>query len=144
MNATANSCPPEARPLRILIVDDQPALRKLIRLILTPAGCEIEEAADGWAGEQVFRARPADLVLCDLFMPGRDGLEVLRALSREFSSVKFVMMSGGGDFHGTVNLLPLATSLGAAGVLRKPFGPSELLSAVRQALGVNPNDTRSI
>src|ERR1700724_2876572 len=104
---------------RILVVDDDPNLRTAIRRMLEPEGFEIEEASDGRNAMRAFRARPADLVLCDVYMPEKDGLEVLRDLAREFSGGRVVAMSGGG-FRGTMNLLPMARILGAA-VLCKPF-----------------------
>jgi CheY-like chemotaxis protein len=119
---------------RILIVDDDPILRTAIGLMLEGTNFEIEEAADGRSALRILRARPADLILCDVFMPEKDGLEVLREVPREFAGIKVVAMSGGGAFHGTVNLLPLAACLGAAGVLHKPFEQAELLKVIRQAL----------
>jgi CheY-like chemotaxis protein len=118
---------------RILVVDDDPNLRTAIRRMLEPEGFEIEEASDGRNAMRAFRARPADLVLCDVFMPEKDGLEVLRELAREFSGARVVAMSGGG-FRGTINLLPVAQGLGAAAVLYKPFERAEILTVVRQSL----------
>ena len=117
---------------RILVVDDDSNLRAAIRRMLEPLGFEIEEAANGRDAMKAFRASPSDLVLCDVFMPEQDGLEVLRDLANEFAGVKVVAMSGGGEFHGTVNLLPLATFLGAVAVLHKPFKQAELLKVVRE------------
>ncbi|MBP3956723.1 response regulator [Gemmata sp. G18] len=123
---------------RILVVDDDPVLRKAVRRMLEPEGFEIEEAEDGRDGLRRFRARPADLALCDLFMPERDGLEFLRELSREFVGGKVVTMSGGNG-HGTVDLLPLAKFLGADGTLYKPFKQADLLKAIRHVLSSIPN-----
>jgi CheY-like chemotaxis protein len=122
---------------RILVVDDDPNLRTAIRRMLEPEGFEIEEASDGRNAMRAFRARPADLVLCDVFMPEKDGLEVLRELAREFSGARVVAMSGGG-FRGTMNLLPMAQGLGAVAVLYKPFERAELLTVVRQSLSPSP------
>lgn len=117
---------------RILVVDDDSNLRAAIRRMLEPMGFEIEEAADGRYAMQAFRARPPDLVLCDVFMPEQDGVEVLRDLAKEFASTKVIAMSGGGEFHGPMNLLPLATFLGAIAVLHKPFRQAELLKVFRE------------
>jgi CheY-like chemotaxis protein len=118
---------------RILVVDDDPNLRTAIRRMLEPEGFEIEEASDGRNAMRAFRARPADLVLCDVFMPEKDGFELLRELAWEFSGARVVAMSGGG-FRGKMNLLPMAQPLGAAAVLYKPFERAELLTVVRQSL----------
>ena len=122
---------------RILVVDDDPNLRTAIRRMLEPEGFEIEEASDGRNGMRAFRVRPAELVLCDVFMPEKDGLEVLRELAQEFSSDRVMAMSGGG-FRGTMNLLPIVQDLGAAAVLYKPFERAEILTVVRQLLSPSP------
>jgi CheY-like chemotaxis protein len=122
---------------RILVVDDDPKLRTAIRRMLEPDGFDIEEASDGRNAMRAFRARPADLVLCDVFMPEMDGLEVLCELAREFSSARVAAMTGGG-FGGRMNLLPMAQALGAAAVLYKPFERAELLTVVRQLLSPSP------
>lgn len=117
---------------RILVVDDEPAMRKLVRRILDKAGMEVVET-DGEEALLVFLAQEFDLVLLDLFMPGRDGIELLREFRREWSTVKIVAMSGGG-LRGTVDLLTVARALGAKETIRKPFTPAELLAAVNRVL----------
>jgi CheY-like chemotaxis protein len=118
---------------RILVVDDDPNLRTAVRRMLEPQGYEIEEASDGQDAVRIFRARPADLVLCDLFMPEKDGFEVMRELCEEFAETKLVIMSGGG-FDGKVNLLPMAQHYGAAAVLPKPFQQADLLAVIGRVL----------
>jgi DNA-binding response OmpR family regulator len=118
--------------MRILVIDDEAGLRKTIRGMLEFRGLEVEEAADGEMGIRAYRQHGADVVLCDLFMPTRDGLETIRELRRLAPHVKIIAMSGGGP-RGTVNLLPMARRMGAAEVLYKPFAWSELLAAVDQA-----------
>jgi CheY-like chemotaxis protein len=118
---------------RILVVDDEPIIRKTIRMMLSPSEFEIEEAADGQEAVRAYRAHPADLVLCDLFMPEKDGLEVLRELRSEFVGVKVVVMSGGGR-GGNLETLRPAGYFGAAGILCKPFKQAELINVVRQVL----------
>jgi DNA-binding NtrC family response regulator len=120
---------------RILIVDDEPKLRSAIRRMLEPQGYEIDEASDGLSAVRQFRAQPADLVLCDLFMPEKDGFEVLRDFSEEFAGVKIVSMSGGGCY-GKVDMLPMAQRLGATAIIQKPFKSNELLAIIRRILHV--------
>jgi CheY-like chemotaxis protein len=118
---------------RILIADDDGALRGLIRRTLEGAGHSVVEAGDGAEALQVCRREPIDLLLCDLFMPRREGIETIRQLRQEHPGVKVVAMSGGGS-RGTTDLLPVAGRLGAVKLLRKPFGGPALLAAVDEAL----------
>ena len=97
-------------------------------------------AADGAMGLRVFRAASVALVICDLFMPERDGFEVLRELRRLSADVRVITVSGGG-FEGTVDLLPVAKQLGAAEVIEKPFTPRALLHAVASVLGPSPDES---
>src|SRR5882724_4831199 len=82
---------------RILVMDDDALLRGALRVALEAAGYEVLEAGDGDAGLRLQREQGADLVLVDIFMPQRDGLEVIRALRAETPQTKIVAMSGGGQ-----------------------------------------------
>jgi DNA-binding response OmpR family regulator len=119
---------------RILVVDDDPVLRGALRVVLEAAGHDVMEAAHGDAALRVYGERGADLVLVDLFMPERDGLQVIRALRAAIPRPQIVAMSGGGRF-GQIEVLGAAASLGAARTLRKPFEPRDLLAAIRELLG---------
>jgi CheY-like chemotaxis protein len=112
----------------ILIVDDDPLIRALIRKVLEPLGCDIAEASDGKAACEIcFAARP-DIVVLDLVMPEQEGIETLRVLRREVPGTRIVVMSGalGGTF------LRAAKLLGADAVLSKPFTPQELVDTIRK------------
>jgi CheY-like chemotaxis protein len=119
---------------RILIIDDEEDVRRLLRVVLEAEGLEIAEAEGGAKAIQTFRQQPADLVFCDLFMPDKDGLEVIQELRREFPGVKIIAMSGGG-YCGTMALLDVARRLGAIDVLSKPFDVATLVAVTNQALG---------
>src|SRR2546425_689679 len=119
---------------RILVMDDDALLRGALRVVLEAAGYEVIEAADGDAGLRLQREQGADLVLVDIFMPERDGLEVIRALRAEFPQPKIVAVSGGGR-TGQIEVLRAAAALGAARTLLKPFQPRDLLKAIRELLG---------
>ena len=121
--------------MRVLVVDDEAAVRTAARVMLEGLGHEVAEAADGRAAVRALGAAPADVILCDVFMPGRDGLELLRELRPAASGARVIAMSGGGEFHGRVDLLPLAEGLGARGVLYKPFTARALRAAIQTALG---------
>ena len=118
---------------RVLVVDDDADVRAVTRHMLENAGITVVEAADGTTGIRVFRDVGADLVLCDLFMPGVDGIEVIGELRRKFPGVKIVAMSAGG-LGGRVDMLTVARRIGAAEVLHKPFSQEALLDVVERVL----------
>jgi DNA-binding response OmpR family regulator len=118
----------------ILVMDDDEALRSALRVVLEAAGYQVMEAPDGEAGLRLQREQGADLVLVDIFMPKRDGLEVIRALRAEMPQPKIIAMSGGGQ-TGQIEVLEAAQAFGAARTLLKPFQPRALLRAIRELLG---------
>jgi two-component system, chemotaxis family, chemotaxis protein CheY len=113
----------------VLVVDDNATVRQITRRMLETAAFAVIEAANGIEALRLYRSERPDLVVCDIFMPEQDGLELIRHLREEFPDVKILAMSGGG-FKGKMNLLPSARQLGATDVLAKPFPKSELLAAV--------------
>lgn len=119
---------------RVLVVDDDQILRGALRVVLEGAGYEVLDAADGDAGLRLYREQGADLVLVDLFMPERDGLEVIRALRAAIPQPKIVAMSGGGRTRH-LDVLKAAAAFGASRALQKPFEPRDLLAAIRELLG---------
>ena len=114
-------------------MDDDAMLRGAIRVVLESAGYDVIEARDGDAGLRLYREQGADLLLVDLFMPERDGLEVIRAVWAEVPGAKIIAMSGGSNLK--LDLLDAARAFGASRTLWKPFVPSVLLAAVRSLLG---------
>ena len=120
--------------MRILVADDDPKMLAAVCEILVESGFEVSEATDGVAALRAFRSQPTDLVLGDVFMPNKDGLETISELKSQSPSVKIIVMSGGGSVW-TSGLLETAKQLGASAVLHKPFTASELRRALRQALG---------
>lgn len=117
----------------ILIIDDEPPVRAFIRQTLEEEGHQISEAADGEEGVKVLRTFPADVVITDIFMPNKDGIETIRELRRVFPQVKLLAISGGGMRRMT-GTLPAAQQFGAHHTLAKPFTPEELLTAVNTTL----------
>jgi len=114
---------------RILIIDDEDRYRSALRRALELEGHDVAEAPDGDAGLDAYRAQPADVVLLDMFMPGRDGVETLRALRDEFPDAKVIAVSGGGEY-GQVEVLRAARVFGARHTLVKPFPNEKLLEAI--------------
>jgi DNA-binding response OmpR family regulator len=121
---------------RILIIDDDPRLRQFVRVALQNDGHLVNEADDGVVGLRAFRNHPADLVLCDTFMPNKDGLETMRELLALSPTVAVIAMCGG-SYRGLIDPLPMALLLGARAVLRKPFSIDELRLAIFGALDAN-------
>lgn len=115
----------------ILIVDDEEPIRHLLRSILEGDGHRVIEAADGREGLTLYRQAPTDLVITDILMPERDGMEVTLELTREFLDAKVIAMTGA---SGGQNFLNVAKLFGARQLLQKPFGLQEVRSAVQYTL----------
>jgi CheY-like chemotaxis protein len=117
----------------ILVIDDEPGVRTLVRDTLELMGHTVEEAANGIAGVQKFEEAPFDLVITDIIMPDQEGIETIQRLHQLNPKQKIIAMSGGGRTK-TVEFLQIAQKLGADQILKKPFGPSVLRDAVRACL----------
>jgi CheY-like chemotaxis protein len=120
----------------ILVVDDDDQFRSMLRQVLGREGYEVVEARNGREGMALYRAEPTDLVISDILMPEREGLQTIRELRREFPEAKIIAVSGGGP-GGTMNFLKAAKLLGAERTLWKPFELDELRQVVREVL--NPS-----
>ena len=116
---------------RILIIDDDELLRRLLRVTLEQAGYEVVEAHDGYEGLGCFRTARIDLVITDLTMPKKDGLEMIKELRQDAPLVKIVVVSGSDQ-----SLLRRASQLGVQRVLSKPFRPRELVETVGALVSV--------
>ena len=118
---------------RILIADDDPQIRRLLRVLLPPDGHEVVEAADGAEAPCALPESGFDLMLCDLLMPNKEGLETIREAKRAFPALRIVAMSGG--VRGGGDILKVARLLGADGILAKPFSRQDLFDVLAAALG---------
>ena len=118
---------------RILIVDDDQQIRTAFRMILERAGYEVVEAKDGNAALKRFAECPADVVITDIVMPDKDGLEVIMELRRMIPHVKILAISGGGRLN-PCSYLEMAQNLGADVVLVKPIDTATLLKTVADIL----------
>ena len=117
----------------ILIIDDDAQFRAMLRQMLSRAGYEVLEASNGKEGMRIYRDKPADLVITDLIMPEKEGIETISDLRREFPDVKIVAISGGGKM-GPEDYLRGAKLLGAQRILTKPVEKEEILEAVRELI----------
>ena len=118
-----------AAPLRVLVVDDEPPIRKLLRMGLGTQGYEILEAPNGKTALELAAGKP-DLIILDLGLPDFQGLELLRMLRSQNERVPIVVLSSRGDEAAKVQAL----DLGADDYVTKPFGMDELLARMRAAL----------
>ncbi len=116
---------------RILIIDDDAEFRTTIGKILQAANYEVVLAADGDEGIKQQHAKPMDLIITDLFMPNREGLETIQLLRKDFPEVPIIAMSGG-DMSGT--MLTIADKVGADKILQKPFDAQILLDAIQEVV----------
>ena len=123
MNATTN-------PLSVLVVDDEPAIRRFLRTSLVAQAYRVSEAEDGESALEAMRRNPPDLLVLDLGLPKIDGFEVIRRLHAAGSAVPIIVLSSRDDERGKV----AALDLGADDYITKPFGVEELLARIRAAL----------
>lgn len=115
---------------RILVVDDEPQIRDMLRESLTRAGYEVLEAPDGKQAIEMLRKQTFDIVISDILMPEKDGLEVIMYLQRESPMTKCIAMSAPSNRV----FLQSAQLLGATRVVEKPFTISDIEAAVRESL----------
>jgi CheY-like chemotaxis protein len=120
----------------VLVIDDDPITRTVVGAILESAGHIVSEAADGDAGLTTFSSIWPDLVITDILMPGKDGIETIRELRTISPAVKIIALSGDVRFDGP-GILEAARLLGADEVMEKPFRNDQLLRIVAKLLGCN-------
>jgi two-component system response regulator (stage 0 sporulation protein F) len=118
---------------RILLIDDDDVVRTVLCALLVRSGHTVIEARDGEEGLDLFPRIVPDLVITDIVMPKKSGLEVMQALREKKPCVKIIVMSGG-DRNGPGDNLQAATLIGATSVLAKPFAVAELLAEVNEVL----------
>ena len=117
----------------ILVIDDDTQIRSMLRRVLEREGYVVEEARDGLEGLRIYRENPADLVITDIIMPNKEGIELIKDLLQEFPGIKIIATSGGGTMAPQL-YLGLAEGLGVDQVFAKPFDIKELLTAVKALL----------
>lgn len=118
---------------RILIIDDDDQVRKMLRQTFERNGYEVMEATDGGKAIELHSRAPAEIVITDLIMPGKEGIETIRDFLKKFPDVKLIAMSGGGRV-GPEAYLKVAKSFGVSYTFTKPIDRKELLKAVANLL----------
>ena len=115
----------------VLLVDDEAGVRKLLRKVLEAGGYAVLEAGNGREALARIRQRPVDLMLTDLVMPEKEGLDTIRELRSQYPGVRVIAMSGA--FEG--RYLKTAALIGARATIKKPVAPDELLRIVERVMG---------
>jgi len=121
---------------KVLVIDDDPSFRRMIRMILTRMHHDVVEAQDGNEGVAKFKSEGPDLVISDIVMPDKEGIQTILEIRALAPEAKIIAMSGGGVSVGT-GYLTAALKLGADLTLSKPFRPAELTAMVEQLLPKN-------
>lgn len=124
---------------RILVIDDEPSVRRALRRILEKAGHDIEEAADGAAGIIACSAAVPDLIITDIIMPKMNGIDAITSIRQAHPAVRILAISGGGNFEPqaykpeaitTSAYLAAAERSGADAVMTKPFDRAQLMEKI--------------
>ena len=118
---------------RILVIDDEDQIRAMLREALELSGHEVLEARDGKEGIRVYQKQPADLVITDILMPEKEGLECILELRRIDPAVRVIAISGGLRSH-TMDVLRVARGFGACRTFWKPFDLAKVVAAVHEEL----------
>jgi DNA-binding response OmpR family regulator len=118
----------------ILVIDDDHDVRACIRNILDQSGYTVLVAENGSVGIEIIGHNPVDLVIVDLFMPEKEGIETIIELRKGYVDLKILAISGGIPGYGPDHFLHIAQKLGADGTLDKPFDMNQLLRKVESLL----------
>ena len=118
---------------KILIIDDEPHILLMLKKMLERAGYEVDLASNGKEGLHLFQSKPSDLVITDIIMPEKEGLETIREMRRIQSGLKIIAMSGGGKISAE-NYLKTAKIFGASRIIEKPFSQQHMVSTVNELL----------
>jgi DNA-binding response OmpR family regulator len=118
---------------RILLVDDDPAVRDSVAMVLEGAGFVVDQADQGATALRLLRAQAPDLVITDILMPQKEGIETIREIRLILPNTPIIAISGVAD--AGANYLKMAQSLGATTIMAKPFDPRAMLKLVSELLG---------
>lgn len=121
------------KPCSILVIDDETALREILSQVLTDAGYRVAGAANGKEASRLLSTAAFDIVLTDVIMPEKDGMQVISEVRKKFPEVRIIAMSGGGHVSRD-QYLKIAKGLGAHAVLEKPFPNKQLLETIESVV----------
>jgi YesN/AraC family two-component response regulator len=122
----------EIKPMkRILLIDDEELIRLTLEDALEYAGYEVETAVNGEDGYQQQKAKPFDIIITDILMPVKEGIQTIKQIHAEWPDTPIIAISGGGKNHNT-DYLNTALEIGARQVLSKPFTEEDMLDAINR------------
>jgi len=121
---------------RILVIDDEIQIQDMVQSMLENEGYAVSVAANGRQGIDAFHQHLTDIVITDIMMPGKDGIETIREIRKTSPEAKIIAMTG---YRGPFNRLPAAEYVGAQITLLKPFTKKQLLQAVHDILQKEPS-----
>jgi CheY-like chemotaxis protein len=130
----------------ILVIEDDEPVRSTLKAMLESGGHVVTLAVNGDAGIQKFQQEPFDLVMCDVFMPQKEGLETIREIRQLSASVPIISMSGSFGAEpdirakGGPDFLRMARAFGATRTITKPFRMADLLALIRECLGAGDTE----
>lgn len=125
--------------MKILIVDDEPQIREILRIWFEQEGFTVLVAENGREGVRLQRRDPAQLLICDLIMPDQEGIETITSFKKEFPGVGIIAISGGGKI-GPDSYLEIAVQLGAWKAFKKPLDIPQLIESSREWARLNAID----
>jgi DNA-binding response OmpR family regulator len=117
----------------ILIIEDDSEIRNMLKIMVQRAGFSVQTAVNGLEGIKMFRRAPSNIVITDIVMPEKEGLETILELREEYPEVKIIAISGGGR-HDAISYLQSAKDFGADYVFQKPFSKKEIIAAIKDLL----------
>ena len=118
---------------RILVIDDEPSILLMIKKMIEKAGHEVDIALNGTEGLELFEINTPDLIITDIIMPQKEGLEIILELRKKHPDLKIIAISGGGRF-GPEGYLPSAKLFGANMIFQKPLIQKEFMEAISKLL----------
>jgi len=119
---------------RILVIDDDTQIQQMLRQMLEREGYEVVDALDGNEGIKLYRQLPADLIIIDIIMPGKEGISTIIEIRQDFPDAKIIAISGGGLIAPEV-YLEMAERYGVCRTFSKPLDRKEFLDAIQELLG---------
>ena len=126
----------DGEKIHILVIDDDTFMRNMLEDMLTRVGYNVSLAEDGAQGLKMFNQNHYDLVITDIIMPEKEGLELISDFRKSSKPFKVIAISGGGRFKG-IDYLSLAEKLGAFKTLTKPFSMKQILNAIQETLATD-------